>query len=221
MKDKTLLAILWISSIISLFITIGAYFLKFYNSSFSNDPANWGQFGDYIGGILNPIISLLNLIILTYLSIKLVKLDDDRNKWTLQELARPYGDMIFSNFDSKIKIQLHNCGLGPMIISKMIIRDSQNETFNNFRELLTPFKKNIKLEYEFLDFSNNHFALVKDKAETLMRIEGNKDDTEFLNYLKEIKIILSNCTLEISYEDMYKRKIDTLNEKIRFTEINK
>ena len=39
-----------------ILVVIGFYFYKFYNG-FSKDNGVWGTFGDYVGGILNPIIS--------------------------------------------------------------------------------------------------------------------------------------------------------------------
>lgn len=55
-----------------LAFVIGAYILNFKSNTISGDPSNWGVLGDYIGGVLNPLISLFTLIFLvkTYLSQK-------------------------------------------------------------------------------------------------------------------------------------------------------
>lgn len=37
---------------------IGFYAFWFWNSQVSDNPGDWGQFGDYFGGILNPIIAI-------------------------------------------------------------------------------------------------------------------------------------------------------------------
>jgi len=42
---------------------IASYFAKFHGDV-SSDPASWGQFGDYVGGVLNPTFSFLALIAL-------------------------------------------------------------------------------------------------------------------------------------------------------------
>lgn len=44
-------------------IALATYFFKFYGA-LSNDPGTWGQFGDYVGGVLNPTFSFLALIAL-------------------------------------------------------------------------------------------------------------------------------------------------------------
>ena len=43
-----------------------SFILDNFLAKFSNDPATWGTFGDYLGGTLNPIISFLALIGLLY-----------------------------------------------------------------------------------------------------------------------------------------------------------
>lgn len=44
-------------------IALATYFFKFHGA-LSNDPGTWGQFGDYVGGVLNPTFSFLALIAL-------------------------------------------------------------------------------------------------------------------------------------------------------------
>ena len=42
---------------------LGFYFFHF-SGPISSDPERWGQFGDYLGGTLNPLLSFLSLIAL-------------------------------------------------------------------------------------------------------------------------------------------------------------
>lgn len=45
-------------------IVICSYVLKFHTHNFSNSGDDWGTFGDFVGGTLNPLLSFLALIIL-------------------------------------------------------------------------------------------------------------------------------------------------------------
>ena len=55
------------ASFFFIFIVFGAYFLYFrlyLGFSLSKDVAVWAQFGDYIGGILNPILTFVSLFLI-------------------------------------------------------------------------------------------------------------------------------------------------------------
>jgi hypothetical protein len=45
-------------------IVVSAYLIRFVGSSVSPDPQHWGQMGDYIGGLLNPIVGVATILIL-------------------------------------------------------------------------------------------------------------------------------------------------------------
>jgi len=49
-------------------ITIGLYAINFFGTKISSDPGDWGVFGDYVGGLLNPVFSFLNLLLTYYIA---------------------------------------------------------------------------------------------------------------------------------------------------------
>lgn len=51
-----------IFGLITLLVVLGIYIYNFFNGGLSQDTEIWGQFGDYFGGVLGPVISLLALI---------------------------------------------------------------------------------------------------------------------------------------------------------------
>lgn len=219
MKNSTLLKIVWAISLLLIVTIPFTYYCNVNDFGTSNKPEQWGQFGHFFGGILNPLLSILNLIVLTYLSIRLVKDDDNRNKFTLQELARPYGDITFDRKPWSITIAIENCGLGPMIITEIIVKHDGGSTYNNFSPIAKA--KDEKVAYAISAFRlNNHCVISKDKEQILLNIEGNKTDENYLNYIKDIDQKLKNYTIPIKYEDMYGRKLETPIERIKLSFID-
>lgn len=212
MKHSTFLTIVYIACLIVLVVTIGSYLVKFHSSSISNDPAVWGQFGDYVGGVLNPILTLLNLVVLAYLSFKLVEIESKRNEWTLQELARPLGDLTFLTFQDQYEIQLKNCGLGPMLISNIKIMSTDGQEYTNFADIIKPIP--VGVEYSFYHHTDIFATLGKDAEVSLMRIQGRKEDKVFTDFMAEMRSKIKGWRIEISYCDIYKRPIDKINLKI-------
>ncbi|MDD5229036.1 MAG: putative phage abortive infection protein [Methylococcales bacterium] len=52
-----------ITAIVAVVVVLGFYFFKFHHQ-LSDDNGNWGTFGDFFGGTLNPILSFLALMVL-------------------------------------------------------------------------------------------------------------------------------------------------------------
>jgi len=65
-----LLANIFTVAALGAFVVIGLYIFNFRSTPFSAEVGDWGAFGDYIGGILNPLFGFLGLLALL-LTIKL------------------------------------------------------------------------------------------------------------------------------------------------------
>lgn len=76
--------------LLAILIPIFIYLIIFYHHPLSDNGSNWGDFGNYLGGILNPIIGIFNVVVLVYLTLKVSELDNVRNERAL-ELQRELG----------------------------------------------------------------------------------------------------------------------------------
>lgn len=75
-----LLTVILIAASVSIFVVIAFYVFNF-SVGLSPKPDVWGQFGDYIGGTLNPILSFLALIsLLVTLWVQSQSLDTARKQ---------------------------------------------------------------------------------------------------------------------------------------------
>jgi hypothetical protein len=68
----------------SIVLLILLYFLNFKDIPISKDTSSWGAFGDYFGGVLNPIIGIINIAILINITFQISKIDGDRIKSELE-----------------------------------------------------------------------------------------------------------------------------------------
>lgn len=66
------------------FLTISAYVYTFRHMPANERPESWGTFGDYLGGLLNPAISLFTLLV----ALKVWQLQRDELKLTREELIK-------------------------------------------------------------------------------------------------------------------------------------
>jgi hypothetical protein len=71
-------------------IPFGFYLLQFSDMPFSNNTTHWAEFGDYIGGLLNPILSAAAFVLLLKTisqNDKALRQNDKALKQTAEELA--------------------------------------------------------------------------------------------------------------------------------------
>lgn len=102
LKDQTTDNLLkWIAAIaaIATSVLVGAlflYFLFFHSLSISSNPSDWGPFGDFIGGLTNPIISFFSLVaLLLTLALQSKQLDAAREELkTAQSAAHEQAEQL-------------------------------------------------------------------------------------------------------------------------------
>ncbi len=91
MKNKILskisLAIIVVGFIL-LLISVGIFIAKFSGQPISDKIESWAQFGDYFGGVLNPILALINICVFVILTIIIQNITDMNNKESLETSKR-------------------------------------------------------------------------------------------------------------------------------------
>ncbi|WP_431243240.1 hypothetical protein ACQ9BO_00580 [Flavobacterium sp. P21] len=216
MSNKKFVFWLWISSLFVILISIVFYLIQFSSNKISDDPERWAQFGDYLGGVLGTLVSILNFLVFVYLSIRLVTIEEERNKWTIKELVRPYADLVLDKNMWNISITIHNIGLGPMIIKEIKILNSKNEACGSFENILNP--NSAIATHKFLSFtiSENHCAIGKEKELEILNISGDNSNQQYISLIKKNLAKLKEHKIEFTYYDMYGKEIDTFTSQLDF-----
>ncbi|MFT6922047.1 MAG: putative membrane protein [Crocinitomicaceae bacterium] len=68
LKNRLIFILLTILSF-AVIVPLIIFIFNFYSQDVSIKISDWGAFGDFLGGVINPIVSILSLLILTYISI--------------------------------------------------------------------------------------------------------------------------------------------------------
>lgn len=63
----------------TLFLIPNAFYYFNFNGELSKSPEHWGQYGDFIGGSINPVLTIANIIALIYLTYTVSHLEDKRS----------------------------------------------------------------------------------------------------------------------------------------------
>ena len=76
-------------AILACIIPIIVYIFRFHSGGFSNNPADWGTFGDYIGGVYSVILSIIAIYV-TYI----IREREDKTKEKRKVLTELYKTII-------------------------------------------------------------------------------------------------------------------------------
>jgi uncharacterized protein YqgC (DUF456 family) len=140
-----------ISAIATIFVVHITYIVNFYFFSgygISNDSAVWGQFGDYIGGILNPLLSFVSIMLL----IKSLNLQREANASLIQDINNKDKTEKLRSFESIFFNMLNS---QKEIFEALKIELVQNETLQTY----TGVKSVIEIEALIEDARENSVSV--------------------------------------------------------------
>ncbi|TGM26177.1 hypothetical protein EHQ71_18110 [Leptospira levettii] len=137
--------------LISIFLILILYFSKF-NNGLSLEQSVWGAFGDYVGGILNPILTFITIIyLLKSHSLQLTESrefqNENRLSINLRSLEQINQDLL--NFYEKKNILGHNYHTYLEILEKylnteLLNLDLENSSkIENKEDMLNKMFKNV------------------------------------------------------------------------------
>lgn len=169
-EEKGIKIWMFISIAIVLFIlSLGAYISNFYEQSISKSSADWGTFGDFMGGTLNPMLAFLSFIALLYtiriqskeLSLSRIQLTKTKKatKNSATALKKQSKSIKLQNFENTFfnMLELHN-KIASRFDGKIEIRGEYNFKFiDSF-----PIKRLITANNSF---SSIYSSLIKELNE--------------------------------------------------------
>lgn len=177
-KKKYVLAFVGLA-IIMVAIPPTIYFWKFRSFNFAQDPGGWGVLGDYIGGTLNPIISLLSLIILAYLTYLVAQQGNIENKrlFIFEKQLAAYEDLTKHFKDINMMTSNYERAMTPLKITKDLPPEM---TVTVLQKALTDI---LEINHVYTDF---YFTLFTFKVKYGHLFKYDFDSQEYKNLLTEI-----------------------------------
>ncbi|MCC7596743.1 hypothetical protein IGS61_04550 [Janthinobacterium sp. FW305-129] len=92
---KQLILIKWAAILVVVIslVLLGLYFKQFGALGLSSDNGHWGTFGDYFGGVINPIVGMLTV----FLVLHSIRIQRRELRASLDELAKSNDALILQN----------------------------------------------------------------------------------------------------------------------------
>ncbi|ELK8328996.1 hypothetical protein RZY45_002916 [Vibrio vulnificus] len=236
MKSKNLILIAGLIYLLVSGTYIGHFVFRL-NYVLSNDPAVWGQLGDYLGGVLNPALSFISIFLL----IKSLKLQFDANKTLteereeikLNEKRRTFENLFFNLIESR-RMHFDNfqvdyvegeqelfCRKGEAVA---LVDEDLHEIYERYvgflaRKNATDYVKNIDSNDSIYNIVRSFYVIVKITNEKLSDTEGfsEKDRKSYISTLihmtdlSELHLIMIAMQFLPYYPVKYLKENDEFN----------
>lgn len=143
-KNTMLLAIIGFLGLIGYVST--AFIWNFGRNEISNDIQDWGSFGDYFGGLLNPIIGIASLVILGYISLLISRYGAKENESLfIKELKITTYDQLINEYLIMLnQLEIINSSVNG-ILSELNIELNKNNGTDKKEILRNLIKENGKI----------------------------------------------------------------------------
>lgn len=211
--------------VFSLFvIVIGAYISNFHTHIISKSVSDWGAFGDYIGGLLNPVLSLVS-VVLILVTIKQqevslrqnaeqieISINEVKKSVAAQEIQARTAEEQFKELQKKSKIEDYLRVLNMLIIDleKMInesipcFRDSKEKRTLRSQLLELVERKNPDQIKDFLEENNYFYQRFKNTLSyfesQLLKFEGLGQDSAYSYFESRVSEYSSLLVAKEFYE---------------------
>lgn len=171
-KNFIILAIIVLVVVIAVF---SFYFLKFPNA-INNGKSDWGVFGDFVGGTLNPLLSFFGFLALLYT----VLIQHEQLK------IGKFENIFFTLFD------LHKCVLADVLQSNKL----QQETYDIWNLKLDHAKVQLKDKLLWRQYSKALHSLLRFINANSLSSENKKMYSDIVKLLLPddvLKLLLIEC----------------------------
>ena len=167
-KHKNIIGL--IAFILLPLVTIGFYIRYFYKKDITQSPEIWGQFGDYMGGVINPIFGFISVVLLIYtirqqqeaLSLQREELQATREELARSAKAQEASEKALNEQANIFKQQQFEQTFFSMSnqLAKIATDLLHNNIYNNITIILSDYHYDQKIK---IDRINYGFNSIKDE----------------------------------------------------------
>ncbi|GAB5522456.1 MAG: hypothetical protein Roseis2KO_03280 [Roseivirga sp.] len=206
-QEKLVFGLLFIITVIGIVLPIFFYWRVFQNFELSKNPADWGTFGDYFGGVLNPAISLCSLFLLGYLTYILSQQNSAKTK-QLFVLERRM--MAYSELTEHVK----ETNMVTEKVTKILVAPNPPEYYSIEKQHELLYEKMEKFDSIVFSYSEFYNSLLTFKVRYSHLFKYNFDSEDFKKLIEgvlSVKESFSGVTTKILKREALNLSVEKLS----------
>ena len=116
----------------------------------------------------------------------------------------PIASIGVSDYENLIEIEITNNGIGPMLVTKFKVF-SEIESDDDLISFMPELPQGITWDTFYANIDG--LCIPPNQSISLLRLSGDETDKLFSNFRDLVRQHLSKLSLELTYKDIYKRKM--------------
>lgn len=202
-NNKNLQRIVIIAIVSVVILVVGFYFYHF-NGSISQDPDSWSNFGNYINGVLMPVLTAINIYVFIKLTTEVSKLEERRSENAIsKENERIEREMQHER--EMLLLQLRKQELDVFIrqMNRIFDNSSDSISIESLQQVADYLKSFGETGLKWFNLEN--YEITKNEINSMWvklnryiyNIQNNKAfDEELFNKIYDTKAKLTNILME-------------------------
>ncbi len=154
-------------------------------------------------------------VFISFLSILIGALSLRMQRSHNRKSVKPIGNILFSDYENLIAVNIKNTGIGPLIIKKLEVTNSSKSPRNNIIDWMPQHPKDLTWS-NFLSIGTN-FVIPPNQSLNIIELKtGQNISKTFAEFRDEIRKVLSDLTIELVYVDLYNKKQPVNRKELRW-----
>jgi uncharacterized membrane protein len=185
---------IWYISVVIVLLTAVPFTLYFltYSGGESNLNVDWGTFGDFIGGVLNPIFALLNLIAFLYFTYIIYEFDKNSKDRELNYQRK----LIYSGEKYELFKKI-NHSVNKIRFVLLSNDEKKADTITDLFENCDSSFADLKLLFPEINITDDEIKRIQDQFLVLIKevqyveSQQSNDFSNAFNFTKEVNLIIN------------------------------
>jgi len=212
------LTVLFIIALAAAFFVFAIYVVKF-DGELSSDQSTWGTFGDYVGGVLNPVFGLLGLFALLFT----IAIQSKELKLSREELSNSASALKEQNLTLELQkfettffqlLRFHNDIVNTIDLQKHAkVGNNIDATImtTTGRDCFLVFEKRIRERFKEVE-NRQSDQPIKEKTNEAYKIFWERNQHNLGHYFRNLEIIIkfiksNNISEKALYVDIVKAQL--------------
>jgi len=192
-------------AILIIIVPVSLFTLKFWNFEISDNPSDWGIFGDFLGGTVGTILSVVAImlsLVSVYFSFKSIEIIQ-RNEILKN---RPFPYLAYSLTEELIKIEIQNHGSYPLRVQNIKITDGEKKEFSDFNTFLNDIPEVNSLDIKIGINTGPTHILISGGSKILLEILNKTQAGDVKQKANRILAKLKESKISFEYFDLVDKK---------------